>query len=101
MCEALGEMGLHPWELYEYSMLEFISKRKGLGNKELGEWHRARFVAYYAASGNLKKGTKITDILKLPGDKKTTKEAVTAEWYKQRKELLEAIGNDFSKLNNG
>lgn len=27
--EAFGELGLHPWEFYEYSLYEFVLKRKG------------------------------------------------------------------------
>ena len=92
LSEAYGEMGLHPWEFDQYSMQEYILKRKGLATKELGEWHRARFIAYYAASANLKKGTKLTDILPLPGEKKAKtlkdlKGEELKEWFERRKEL--------------
>lgn len=85
-------MGLHPWELDQYTLKEFILKRKGIANKELNEWHKIRFLAYYAASGNLKKGTKLTDILPLPGEKKekTLKDLKGDElkdWFERRKQL--------------
>ena len=90
MSEAYGEMNLHPWELDEYTLQQYILKRKGISNKELGEWHRARFIAYYCAGPHLKKGTKITDILPLPGDKKRLKDLSgdeLKEWFEKRKEL--------------
>jgi hypothetical protein len=27
--EAFGEIGLHPWEFYEYQLYEYVLKRKG------------------------------------------------------------------------
>lgn len=92
LSEAYGEFGLHPWDFDQYTMQEYILKRKGLATKELGEWHRARFIAYYAASGNLKKGTKLTDILPLPGERKEKKLKdmkgdELKDWYEKRKEL--------------
>ena len=93
--EAFGEMGLHPWELDHYTMSDYIAKRKGHQAKELTEWHRVRIVAYYAASGYLKKGTKLQDILPLPGDKvmnKQQKGESLKEWYEKRKALEIKLG---------
>lgn len=90
LSEAYGEMNLHPWDFDQYSLKDYILKRKGFNNSELNEWHRTRLMCYYAASGNLKKGTKLTDILPLPGDKKTLKDLKGDElkdWFEKRKEL--------------
>jgi hypothetical protein len=83
-------MGLHPWELDEYTMDQFVAKRKGFMKRELSEWHRVRFVAYYSAVGYLKKGTKMSDLLELPGDPKRLKDLKgeeLKEWYEKRKQL--------------
>ena len=90
LAEAFGELGLHPWELDRYTMSDYIARRKGYQAKDLNEWHRARIIAYYAASGNLKKGTKLQDILPLPGDPKRLKDLKgesLKEWYEARKQL--------------
>ena len=90
MAEAYGEMGLHPWELDLYTMDDFAARRKGYQQRDLTEWHRARFVAYYSAVGYLKKGTKMSDLLELPGDPKRLKDLKgeeLKEWYEKRKQL--------------
>lgn len=51
-------------------------------------WHQVRMMAYYAASGNLKKGTKPEDILKFPWDG----ENVESEQFDDADEPLEEIG---------
>ena len=91
IAEAYGEMGLHPWELDLYTMDDFAARRKGYQQRDLTEWHRARFVAYYSSVGYLKKGTKMSDLLELPGDPKRLKDLKGDElkaWYENRK-LLE------------
>lgn len=63
--------------------------------KEVNDWHRARFLAYYAAGPYLKKGTKISDILPLPGDPKKLKDLKGSElkdWYERRKAMEIAAG---------
>ena len=89
--EAYGEMGLHPWELDDYSMQDFFFKRSGLYDRELREWHMVRFLAYYAAGSDLKKGTKLKDILPLPGDTEHTTESLK-ERYQRQREKLKAAG---------
>lgn len=79
-------------------MREYVNKRKGFYKAEINHWHRARFMAYYAAGPYLKKGTKITDILRLPDDKKRGKSLKDLngdelkKWYEQRKELERKAG---------
>ena len=79
-------------------MSEFVNKRKGFARLQLHDWHRSRFVAYYAAAPYLKKGTKITDFLSLPGEKKSSSELKNLKgedfkkWYEDRKELERKAG---------
>lgn len=88
-------MGLHPWEFERYTFKEYVAKRKGIANIDVNEWHRVRFLAYYAAGPYLKKGTKLTDIFPLPGDPKTLKDLKGDElkqWFEKRKEAERAAG---------
>lgn len=92
MSEAYGEFGLHPWELDRYDFKDYVCLRKGRNKRELSEWHRVRLLAYYSAAANLKKGTKITDLFPLPGDKvgkslKDLKGEELKEWYENRKKM--------------
>lgn len=38
--EAFGEVGLHPWEFYEYSLYEYMQKRKGLHKKRKDDYQQ-------------------------------------------------------------
>lgn len=49
--EAFGAMGLHPWELWEYTMGEFLLKRKGHYDARRQQWQQEylhiRLQTYY------------------------------------------------------
>jgi hypothetical protein len=38
--EALGEMGLHPWEFYEYELSEYLQRRKGLFRRRKDDYQQ-------------------------------------------------------------
>jgi hypothetical protein len=38
--EAFGEIGLHPWEFYEYSLIEYLQKRKGASRKRKDDYRQ-------------------------------------------------------------
>jgi hypothetical protein len=38
--EALGEVGLHPWEFYEYDFTEYLQKRKGLHRRRKDDYQQ-------------------------------------------------------------
>jgi hypothetical protein len=38
--EAFGEIGLHPWEFYDYSLIEYLQKRKGYNARRKDEYQR-------------------------------------------------------------
>jgi hypothetical protein len=38
--EALGEMDMHPWEFYEYSLIEYLQKRKGASRRRKYEYRQ-------------------------------------------------------------
>lgn len=88
VAEALGEYGMHPWEFYRYTFREFLAKRKGYTEKELREWHRVRVLSFFAASGNLKSGTKIHQLFPLPGDKGYKTQKMSIEQIRLRQEIL-------------
>lgn len=95
LSEAFGELGLHPWDFERYTFREYVARRKGMAARDVSEWHKMRFLAYYAAGPYLKKGTKISDILPLPGDPKRLKDLKgedLKEWYERRKEMERAAG---------
>lgn len=92
MAEALGEMGLHPWELYRYSMEEFLAKRKGRTAIEMIQWHQTRIIAYYAAAPHMKKGFKMMDIITLPGDKSRRKKPLSREEMLAIREKYKRVG---------
>lgn len=87
LAEAFGELKLHPWEFYNYSYEEYFLKRKGNLANELIEWQRCRLIAFYSSAPHMKKGFKIEDIFKLPGEegKKITKKDIDniRERYRQ------------------
>ena len=90
-------MGLHPWEFDRYTLNEFVCKRRGMSNNEIKLWNVARFLAFYSAGPYLKKGTKLTDILPLPGDNtpkrlKDLSGSELKEWYEKRKQAEIAAG---------
>ena len=90
LAEAYGELGLHPWEFDLYTMSDYLARRKGYMNKDLNDWHKVRIMSYYSAVGYLKKGTKLTDIIPLPGDPKRLKDLKGDElkdWFERRKQL--------------
>jgi hypothetical protein len=33
-------MGMHPWEFYEYNLIEFIQKRKGINRRRKDDYQR-------------------------------------------------------------
>jgi predicted nucleotide-binding protein (sugar kinase/HSP70/actin superfamily) len=42
--EAFGEIGLHPWEFYEYSLIDYLCKRKGYNRKRKDDYQQ-RLIA--------------------------------------------------------
>jgi hypothetical protein len=36
----MGELGLHPWEFNEYSLIEYLQKRKGYNKKRKDDYQR-------------------------------------------------------------
>jgi len=38
--EAFGELGLHPWEFYDYSLIEYLQKRKGYSRRRKDDFQR-------------------------------------------------------------
>jgi len=38
--EAFGEIGLHPWEFYDYSLTEYMQKRKGYSRRRKDDFQR-------------------------------------------------------------
>lgn len=67
MAEALGGLNLHPWELWEYTLQEYIWKRRGTNDvrrKELREdWILLRHHAFFTLSPYLKKGATMENII--------------------------------------
>jgi len=65
--EALGDLGLHPWELWEYSFEEYRLKRKGKRDaryRELREdWQNLRYHAYFTIAPHLKGRHKIDKVV--------------------------------------
>jgi hypothetical protein len=71
---GLGQLGLHPWEMDEYSMADFALKMEGAKEKEIKEWERVRLLAYITAKPYLKnKNLSIERFMSLPTDKKKEK----------------------------
>lgn len=71
MCaEAFGELGLRPWEFYEYELDEYMLARKGLDNARTWQMRKDRLIASVLLQPYLKKGSKIkpTDLFTLPGE---------------------------------
>ena len=67
---ALGELGLRPWEFYEYSFEEYILSCKGYRGYILGEWDRTRHIMFAVLrAGGAKKIRSVEDVLQLPTDK--------------------------------
>jgi hypothetical protein len=46
MEEAIGDLDLHPWELWEYTIGEVFARRKGRRTKERREYQQVRQLAY-------------------------------------------------------
>ncbi len=88
--EAFGEMDMLPWNFYRMTFEEFHLKRKGLFNLRVERLHEVRLICFFAASGNLKKGTRIEQLFPLPGDKNYNKK-ITAERYKELKSVIEKM----------
>ena len=65
---AFGQMGMSPAEFWRMSWRDFQLKQQGffeMKNEEYKlSWTQARFIAFYAASGFLKKGTKMKDLIR-------------------------------------
>lgn len=57
--EALGELGIHPWELKRYTLQEYIYKRIGYTNNRKQrlkeEWMHIRYQTYFLLAPYLKK----------------------------------------------
>lgn len=94
-------MGLHPWELDEYTMNDFVLRREGYYDKEVEEWRRARFIAYHTVmiSGKMikKKSLKETDLLELPGEK-PKKQRIAEDKEKIKLEAAEKLAR-LDKMN--
>jgi hypothetical protein len=55
--EAFGEIGLHPWEFYEYSVTEFMQKRNGFHRKRKDDYRQmliASMLPYMDKSDRVK-----------------------------------------------
>jgi hypothetical protein len=97
---GLGELGMNPDDLYDYTMRELHDKLEGarkienLRSRE--EWERTRELAFTVAqfSGNLKKGATKHHIMQFPWDEKKNRSYIanlSGEERKQAaKELFEA-----------
>jgi hypothetical protein len=86
--EALGEMGMHPWEFYEYSLIEFIQKRKGLNRRRKDDYQRmllASMLPYMKKEDRLKI---VTEAFKQDG----TKTLSLRERYEALKKKYQSAG---------
>jgi hypothetical protein len=107
---GLGELGLNPDELYEYTMSELHAKLEGarklenLRNRE--EWERTRELAFTVAqfSGHLKKGANKYHLMQFSWDEKKSRSFIAnltgderkqaaKELFEERKRMLEAYLN--------
>lgn len=103
--EAFGVIGLHPWEFWEYTVEDYMIKRKGyFDNRDItlrAEFQHYRLVAYFCVYPHLTKAGRqkpYTDIIPDIYEKSTTKEDF-AIWFedkrqkaKKRMEKLKNIG---------
>ena len=63
---------------------------RGFLRQQEQDWDMTRHIMYYAAMPNLKKGTKIKDLIGLPSDNKKryrSSDLMTPERFKELKEL--------------
>jgi hypothetical protein len=67
-----GEMKLLIWDAMEMTPRQFQNYFEGFQesreSRERESWEQVRMLAYYAASGNLKKGTKPKGLMQFPWD---------------------------------
>lgn len=93
MAEAFGEMGMSPKEFITYSYSDYMHKRKGFSNSKIERLQEVRLICFFAAAGNLRKGTKIEDLFPLPGDKNYNQKSrkMDPDMYKRAKEMLSKI----------
>lgn len=84
----MGVLLLRPHELDLYTFVDiwyaYVGRQNDRYESQKAAWEQSRFIAYYAAIGNLKKGTKMTDI-------------TTFEWEKQRGNQKGTHGNKWTK----
>ena len=87
MSIGLGELGLNPWELYRYSLEEFMQKMRGYRNAQQEQWQHTRALAFVIAKPHLKsKNMKIERFWPMPGDEQSGISAM-----KSREEKMKAF----------
>jgi len=78
-----GEISLEPARMLEMTPRTFQNYYEGATQRALDDkkeaWQMVRWVCYYAASGNLKKGVKAESLLTFPWENSEEKEAKAEE----------------------
>ena len=104
MAEAFGEMGMSPKEFINYSYSDYMHKRKGFSNTKIERLQEVRLICFFAAAGNLKKGTKIEDLFPIPGDKNyeaKVRKIGKEDYYKIKERLSKITIPDLPIKKNG
>jgi hypothetical protein len=99
---GLGELNMHPCDLYEYSMQEFVLKLRGARRSKMEQWQHTRALAYVIAKPNLKnKNLKIEKFWPLPGDSdaNTTVKRISAMSLEEKMQRIKQIREHL--INNG